>query len=419
MRSSEPKTITIESITPVFVGSGETAKPISYVAGKNIIHLLGFDNFLRCLGKEKQQAYIDWIESLTDKLSALGQRITAARNDPDLRQELIRERRTVERELSIERFIRTHLDIDPLPFVRSEGLTSYSIPFTAFPGSNGFKLCLKDCRGRPYMPGTEIKGALRTSLLSALLSEDMHYKKLTRRIEDFRKVFYSSFPRKEKMRKLREISALLESDILRGKKKDAKFDLLKFVQVSDSTRASIDSLRIEATQSLGSRGYTQTFIETITKGQKSNFQISINERLKDSDRWVLEELGLDKGYLTKILDVGMLLEASYVRSKTILEEEKKYPYPVTIQNQIEELETINQKNSPLLRLGTGQGFLSITVDTHVKARNPELFNGAIREGVSCQRRWKTQRGNFPKTRRVVVDAGRNATSLLGWVKLRP
>lgn len=140
MRLSEPKVITIESITPIFIGNGETVKPISYVAGKNIIHLLNFDNFLHCLNKEKQQAYIDWIDSLTDKLSTLGEKIITARNELDLKRKLIKERRITERELSIERFIRTHLHTDSLRFTRSNDLILYSIPFTTFPGGNGFKL---------------------------------------------------------------------------------------------------------------------------------------------------------------------------------------------------------------------------------------------------------------------------------------
>jgi len=131
----------------------------------------------------------------------------------------------------------------------------------------------------------------------------------------------------------------------------------------------------------------------------------------------LKELGLDKEYLVKALDVEMLLETSYVRSKTILEEEEKYSYPAPIQHQIKELKRLNQRNSPLLRVGAGQGFLSTTLNIHVKTRNPELFDGAIREEVSSQRRWRTQRGNFPKTRRVVIDARGNAVSLLGWAKL--
>lgn len=418
MRLSEPKVITIESITPIFIGSGETAKPISYVAGKNIIHLLNFDNFLHCLNKEKQQAYIDWIDSLTDRLSTLGEKITTARNDLDLKPKLIKERRIIERELSIEGFIWTHLHTDSLRFVRSKDLILYSIPFTTFPASNGFKLCLKNSQGQPYIPGTEIKGALRTCLLSRLLSEEMHYNILKRKIEHFGKVFYSGTSPKDKMEELRKISPLLEGEMLRGKKKDAKFDLLKFIQVSDSNAASIDNLHIEATQSLGSQRYTKTFIEAITKGEKFDFQISIHEKLKDSDKWVLEKLGLDKKFLIKMLDIDMLLEASYNRSKTILEEEEKYPYPANIQNQIKELKKLNQENSPLLRVGSGQGFLSATIDIHVKTRDPELFNGAIREGVSFQRRWRTQKGNFPKTRRVVIDTRGNAVSLLGWIKLR-
>ena len=339
MTLNEPKVITMESITPIFIGNGETAKPISFVRGRDRLHLLNFDNLLRHLSQEKQQAYVDWVDSLTDRLSTLRKKTMAARNDSGLKSKLKKERQIIEREFSIETFIRTCLGSDALRFIQSQNLISYSIPFTVLPGINGFKLCLKNAQGQPYIPGSEIKGALRTSLLSALLLQEVHYDVLKRRIEDFRKVFRSGISLKDKMEELRGISPSFEGEMLRGKKKDAKFDLFKFVQVSDSTPTSVGILRVEVTQSLGSRRYT-TFIETIGKNRKLSFQIYTPERLRSSDRWFLKKLGLDKEYLVRALDIDMLLEANYLRSKTILEEEEKYSYPASIRHQIKELKSL-------------------------------------------------------------------------------
>jgi CRISPR type III-A-associated RAMP protein Csm5 len=229
-------------------------------------------------------------------------------------------------------------------------------------------------------------------------------------------IFYSGISLKEKIKALKNIASSVEKDGLRGKKKDAKFDLLKFIHVTDSTPISIDGLCVEATQSLGSQRYTKAFVETITKGQRCKFKILLNERLNDSDKWVLEELGLDKKDMIDMLNIDGLFKTSYIRSKAILEEEEKYPYPPDIQKQIKYLKGLNQEHAPLLRLGSGQGFLSTTIDIHLLHQNSELFN-VIREGVSFQRRWRTQKNNFPKTRRVVVNERNKAVSLLGWIRL--
>lgn len=209
-----------------------------------------------------------------------------------------------------------------------------------------------------------------------------------------------------------EISTDLEEKFLRGIKDDAKFDFLKLVYVSDSTHVPTNCLQMEITQSAGTQRFTKTSVETITKDSEFVFDMAVAENVP----WILSNLGLER--LTEWLLVEKLLEASYLRSKEILEEEARYfSNDSHIRNLIADLQGQNQVKSPLLRLGAGQGFLSTTVDLQIKRRDAQLYDEAIREGVSLVRKWNTQVGNFPKTRRVVLDTQNKPRSLLGWVKL--
>jgi CRISPR type III-A-associated RAMP protein Csm5 len=220
---------------------------------------------------------------------------------------------------------------------------------------------------------------------------------------------------REKVRRLEKIAGDLEAKLLRGEvagetKDDAKFDFLRFMEVSDSTPLLPDALRIELTQMLGTGRYTRTWVETIAPGSEVTAQIALGDPML-----ILRELGLER--LREWLSLSKLLEACYIHSHDILDEEAKYfagePRLAAL---VTQLQRENEPNAPLLRLGQGQGFLGVTVDLAVKRRDEQLYDEAIREGVSLQRRWRTTKDRFPKTRRVVTDRDGTPLSLLGWAK---
>jgi len=216
---------------------------------------------------------------------------------------------------------------------------------------------------------------------------------------------------KKKLEKLRKIANAQEEILLRGKKKDAKFDLLKFIKITDSNSIEPQRLKIEATQMLGTNRYTRTWIETIIPKTEFNFDLSIQKRN------FLDELGLKEK--ENWLSINKFLKNCYYRSKEILEQDEKYfSHNKTILRLIHKLKEQNQPTSPLLRLGAGQGFLGTTVDLVILKNDPQLYE-VIREGVSFQRRWRTQKNNFPKTRRVINDPYNNPLNILGWVKILP
>jgi len=416
MKCSEPVPITLRPVTPIFIGSGDTIKPLSYIVDGPIIHVLDSDRFFQGLSERERQSYLDWIDPILDRLADFDARIKQAGRDFKLKGELRRKRRQVESELCCEAFIRDRLGADPIRFLHSRDCIAYSVRWGTKPDYNGFKLHIKDAQHRPYIPGTEIKGAIRTSLLYTLLSDETNYNWLRRKLSDFWLFFRSGRSPKEKLKMLKGIAGHAEYRFLRGSKDDAKFDFFKLVRISDTLPLSTDLLQVELMQSLGTRRYTKTLVETLTEGSELTFGITVAEDIAEQQRWALEKLGLQR--LVEWLSVSRLLEASFHRSKEILEHEAVYfaDYP-RIRELLVQLRDMNRPDSPLLRLGAGQGFLGTTIDLRVKKNDQQLYEGAVREGVSFQRRWRREKGNFPKTRRVVTDARGEPMTLLGWVKL--
>jgi CRISPR-associated protein Csm5 len=301
-------------------------------------------------------------------------------------------------------------------FIEERDSEAYKVQCNTPPDRDGFHLHLKDPAFRPYLPGTEVKGALRTSLLYALVSDKENYAYFWDRLEEFRRSYYGGASPRQKVWQLMKIVDSLEAQLLRGRprgetKNDAKFDFLRFLNVSDSNFFSPDNLRVELTQMLGTNRYTKTWIETLAAGCEASTELVIGD-----PTFILQELGLER--LREWLSLQKLLEACYRRSHDLLTEEAAYfANEPKLRTLITSLQEQNSPQAPLLRLGQGQGFLSITIDLPVKQRDPQLFDEAIREGVSFQRGFRTQRGNFPKTRRVIANRDGKPFTLLGWVKI--
>lgn len=414
MNPNEHRKFRITPVTPVFIGDGNVFKPLSYVIEGNVVHVIRSETFFTQLSDVQRETYLKWIEPILEQLSYLDGKIEQAGRNYELRRRLQQQKRQKESELSIEQFIRNHLRANPTAIARS--CLGYSVRFSSNPeGTSGFRTHIKDYQQNPYIPGTEIKGALRTSLLYALLNEPANYDFLANELSNFRRLFRSGESAGRKIEKFEEISGKLEYELLRGKKNDAKFDFFKLIQISDSTALSPSVLKIELTQTLGTHRYTKTWVETISPSPQSNCAFDLTIGNPDI---VLRELGLEQKNLRGWLSMPKLLEACYLRSKDILSHEKDYfADEPPILNLISRLQQQNQPSSPLFRLGAGQGFLGTTVGLQVKERDEKLYDEAIREGVSFQRRWRTQQWDFPKTRRVITDSRDNPTNLLGWVKI--
>ncbi len=401
------------TMTPIHVGSGETLNSLSYITHRNSLYVLDMDKFFAILSEVQREAYLQWMEPILNRMAELDGKIDQAKDNRE-RTQLKNQKRELGKQLSIDWFIENRLRQNPIDFLKK--CLAYQLPFMFPPGRDGFRTLIKDGQNKVYIPGTEIKGTIRTSLLYSLLKDKTNYEILRESLNDFRSFFRSGASPKEKIKKLARIADAqfengLERKLLRGREKDAKYDFLKLVNISDTNPVPLTHLQINTITVLGSTRNIRIWEETINPQMEFQFNFSVQERA------FLDELKLQR--LKDCLSVPKILEACYYRSKEILEEEKRYfggeKYILEL---INNLQNENQAISPLLRLGAGQGFLGATIGLKVKQNDPELYNDAIREGVSFLRKWRTQRENFPKTRRVVIDGQGKAINLLGWVKLK-
>jgi CRISPR-associated protein Csm5 len=376
-RYDERSEIEITTVTPVFIGTGEEVSPLSYVTdGKRL--LVVPNDFLERLTPNQQQKYVNWIE-----------------------QQMREQRRG---DLSLESFLKG--TGSPVDFVRR--MNPRVVSFRRRPGKRGFREHIKHPDGLPYIPGSEIKGALRTAILHTMLdNSDVYNEALGRQLLEVQR----------RRKSIQKVAGPMEDNLLRveGHPNDAKYDLLRFISITDTTPFTQDALFIEQIEVFG-RGANHFIppfdFETLVAKQKSRFVIHFGGPEK-----VFSIMGLAE--MRDMLNLKDLLKACYNRSQAVLNEESEYfsRRDSGLLSVVKSLLQQNKPESPLLRLGAGQGFLSTTVDLEVKQRDPSMYE-TIREEVSRQRGWRTYPNNFPKTRRVVVDANGYPSMLLGWVKIK-
>jgi len=278
----------------------------------------------------------------------------------------------------------------------------------------GVQEFIKDANNGVYLPGSEIKGAIRTAILYRLLLDEANYNQLKKALINIKQRESRTigdakegdrWAKKRLGKVLRNMAKEVEQ-LLRGKKDDAKYDLLKLIQVSDSSTYNPNNLEIQHINSFGSRG-KHAYVEALPKGAKFNGSFNITKNL-----WLLGELGL--GNRAFLLSEEEVLESCYGLSAYLLKNEIDY-YRNHHEHQIsdfyQQLQEENTKKNPLIRIGQGQGFLSTTITLAVKNKDPDLY-----EVVRLGTRGISYPYKFPKTRRIVFEGGKPAYPL-GWLKL--
>jgi len=387
------------TFSPLHIGDGGELIPFEYIQEDNKIKVYPFDYFIDKL----YETYKD-PKDLLPKLIELKEIATNAGLKENLKNY----------------FKRAKISIPS----KYEITTKVNIP-----AENNIKTFIKNLEG-PYIPGSEIKGALRTVFLYGILKKDIkkknqiltqleqlkpEIKKLTNIYDEREK----KMKKKEILNKLSELIENLEVKIFRANQKDAQYDLFKAVIISDSSPISYNDLYIDAIKVLNSSRDLRSYSEVLKEGLKIKLNGFIDEKiaLEGLKRLTIFDEKLKNQNIEKVtwqflkesaIDFYLSLiqkEKNFIKNKVNGPELKNF-----LLTQLEKLETtINEvkKSSKILiplRIGQHQGYLSITIMQLVKEERPNLFSEVFK--VSAPQ----VRNELNKTRKVLETEGK----FLGW-----
>ena len=282
---------------------------------------------------------------------------------------------------------------------------------------------------RPYIPGSTLKGAIRTALLAEILSEsDAVYNESLGQIETLIQQGPRGNPRREQP--ARRIEALVFG-------KDPNHDLFRALQVSDTTPLDSDALEIglawtvtlnandQLVQKVENRREYKNFVEHIQTGKRLTFTLKTDELLfREREKKRLGFTDLQIKTLSEIAEVCRTETAAEIDWEQAFYEDYDVPEIANFYDRLIAANNTLPEGAFFLQIGWGTGYNAHTVTSlFTKDKNAdENLSMDLRErfrlGESRSRHGDYDRREFPKTRRILYQ-GENPVAPLGWVKLSP
>ncbi len=418
MTSTEDRrTLRLHLLTPVFIGSGEKLSRFEYVleqsGGAQRILIADVNRMLEAAARLPGGGLVDRLESaalrgerLEDALQPLLQRGggTAAG--------WLRQQRAVAEELQLDPAASRQIPAGTAPAQPPQGRGPRQGAQRRAQTEYQIQRHLRTPEGRCYIPGSELKGSLRVAVLYRLLNQggpelDEVRRELQKRLEQVRQQPGQT----EARRALERLGDWLDAQLLRlpYRQGDAKFDLFRFIQITDTGPVAADRVAVLSAEvqpvggtSAGNRqGRIPMFIEALLPG--TELECTLTVAPPDSElvrRWCEGRL---PEHMRRVLSVDWLLEAWRQKSQAVLEADMA---------QADVLRQELRQGSTLLRVGWGQGLLATTVDLYIKKNWPSLYQDVIARLLSRRRQPSAA---FPTSRRVAHCNGRLWP--LGWIRL--
>lgn len=269
---------------------------------------------------------------------------------------------------------------------------------------------IHDGRGLPYIPGSSIKGAIRTAVLATL----------ARTIQDADKKIDKSFlDRNTGKKTLKADAKKIEAELFGSNPNE---DVFRFLQVGDAyfgenyeVAIRMVNINERERQSFWDESKSQ-LIEAIPPEDESEFQMKLNETGYNLSRDRVQMIP------DRMKSLSALFQTINNHTRNLLEGEIEYwqerqndddtdkvsLYIEKIQGILEQTQSCEVEKECVLRIGHGSGWRFITGAWAEKLKN---FDSVV-VPASRPKNFKYEQFDFPKTRRVDDEC-----ELLGFVKL--
>jgi len=266
-----------------------------------------------------------------------------------------------------------------------------------------------------YIPGSSIKGAIRTAILWWVLKNDAdRFDRAKKHLNNL----VRSRDRVDKKRVDDEIEKLVFGA-------DPTEDILKALQVSDTSAVNVKELRIEEVRTLTTtpqghnwKGF-YTYVEALKPGTKLALETKIDEFLLEDD--AASELHFEnkKGLVREIPRICNEFADMFIEDE--IRFFRQYNRPRELDDVLEFYEMLRERrkeDSFLLHLAWGSGWHGMTVGRLLQGE-PDFDFFGLRKRFSLGKRRNQQFlvSEFPKTRRIVFKHGKPKYPL-GWLKIR-
>ena len=285
-------------------------------------------------------------------------------------------------------------DLDPQsPFVR------YALP--GQPQGREFREQIKDVHDRPYLPGSSLKGALRTVLAwhgwkekGLRLASVYTGRNPKRAAQDTEGKIFGSDPKRHRH--------------------SPHYDFMRALRIADSAPVPTSALALEQVHVVSQRRQGAPIsIEAVSAGTKFTLQGSFDESVFSAS-WAGKREGFPLSHSDWLHDIPAIARA---RAEERIKRELSWWRDRNQPEKLREIESAlrsAQPNTFPLQLGFGTGWEGTTIGAPIKRDSewPSRYR-ELKLGFIPRSREKVRVENFPSSRRMIID--KNQLIPLGWV----
>jgi len=303
---------------------------------------------------------------------------------------------------------------------------SYSVACTQNPGATKIRACIRDPFWRPYIPGSTLKGAIRTAVLESLLTDESRQ----RRQQWARHAVQKNQRGKPPDRRYVARNTL-ERDLLIGKvsnrANESNYDLLRALHIGDSEPIDPEQAHIglawvhtlrngQLVQKRAGGEEYKMFLEWLPARVQTRLTIRIDKQLLEGK--YRQDIGFNDNQvqaLRKFADACNERASEIIRLESKFYEKSGLPAVGKFYQTLKErLQQVKANGGFLVNIGWGGGWEMKTVTNSLtEGLDDEYWK--IRQTYNLGHR---NSATFPKTRRLAYRDDQPFAPL-GWVALVP
>ena len=245
--------VKIKTLTPIHIGTGKKLGTLEFLNNYRI----SYDKLFELIAEEKQEEFISWVE----------------------------------RNLNIDvGSILKQFKLNPNDIIKKCGLYSFSGSFQRDVNEG-----IKDSSNKLFIPGSSLKGSLRTALMYKVLANISDRNFLSKKLDELKNEAINTRVNQKKIKDLLKksddkiVEEILICGVLKEKNgrtepvyDDQKYDLMKLIKISDSTSVStnedgeISELQVYALKKIPAHKTFKTYTESIKDNVELEFDISVD-----------------------------------------------------------------------------------------------------------------------------------------------
>lgn len=299
--------------------------------------------------------------------------------------------------------------------ISPESVERYHLACARDPQNSSVRTFVKTAWGKPYLPGSSLKGALRTAVLWRILHEDREA--FTKTLSYLERAIRRSLPRSAQDRQWTGLNVERLEEVLGP---DPNRDLMRAIHIEDSAELPLEELYAIEVGSYMPNAQGQL----VRDGRLTNWVEALpsGTRLRISWRWdgfLFGEMARDLGFQPKqhLIDDDGVLETTRAFTEALLKSEISFYRQHGLGEVADRLHAFRSGEGTLLCLGWGGGWSAKTVTRDFADRIDLMaLRRLYRLGRSRSRRDYYDR-IFPKSRRL-CESSSGVLMPLGWVRLR-